>query len=115
MSIAYLAWPVALYECVAPREEASRWYHFHMRQALWFGIISSVVGLGALLWPLVASIFIASAVVTIWLYAVAMAIDVVLLGLWAILSIRYAQRAGAGQLFDVPWVTRLTGVTSRKS
>lgn len=114
VSIAYIVWPLALYEAVVPREEASNWYRFHVRQALWFGIISSAVGFAALLWPLLASLLVTSLPATIWIYALALLIDVVLLAVWLVLAARYSRRASRGELFDVPWVVRLTGATSRK-
>ncbi|MGD0969196.1 MAG: hypothetical protein ABR949_13040 [Candidatus Aquilonibacter sp.] len=85
-----------------------------MRQALGFGILSSVVGLAALLWPLVLSTLIGNVVATLWIYGLAMAIDLTLLVVWIVLALRYSQRAGRGQLFDVPWVARLTGTSVRK-
>jgi hypothetical protein len=85
-----------------------------MRQALGFGILSSVVGLAALLWPLVLSTLIGNVVATLWIYGLAMAIDLALLVVWIVLALRYSQRAGGGQLFDVPWVARLTGTSVRK-
>jgi hypothetical protein len=85
-----------------------------MRQALGFGILSSVVGLAALLWPLVLSTLIGNVVATLWIYGLAMLIDLALLVVWIVLALRYSQRAGRGELFDVPWVARLTGTSVRK-
>jgi len=76
--------------------------------------LSSVVGLAALLWPLVLSTLIGNVVATLWIYGLAMAIDLTLLVVWIVLALRYSQRAGRGQLFDVPWVARLTGTSVRK-
>ncbi|HTC30310.1 MAG TPA: hypothetical protein VK702_06240 [Candidatus Acidoferrum sp.] len=85
-----------------------------MRQALGFGMLSSVVGLAALLWPLVLSTLVGNVVATLWIYGLAMLIDLALLVLWIVLALRYSQRAGRGELFDVPWVARLTGTSVRK-
>jgi uncharacterized Tic20 family protein len=85
-----------------------------MRQAMWFGIEAVVVGFVALIWPLLASFFISSVTAMIWVYAFAMLVDVVLLALWLVLAARYSRRAGNGELFDVPWVVRLTGASSQK-
>lgn len=85
-----------------------------MRQALGFGILSSAIGLAALLWPLVLSVLVANVVATLWIYGLAMLIDLVALAAWLLLAVRYSQRAGRGELFDVPWVARLTGTSVRK-
>jgi hypothetical protein len=85
-----------------------------MRQALGFGVLSSVVGLAALLWPLVLSTLVGNVVATLWIYGLAMLIDLGLLVLWIVLALRYSQRAARGELFDVPWVARLTGTSVRK-
>lgn len=114
MSTAFLAWPVAIFDRIAPREEASSWYEFQMAQAFWFGAISWGVGLLALAWPLLLSFLIPNVLLTIWLYAVAMLADVALFVVWIVLAIRYSRKAARGDLFDVPWVTRLTGASSHK-
>lgn len=85
-----------------------------MRQALGFGILSSVVGFAALLWPLLVSLVASNVVATLWIYGIAMLADLVLLAMWVLLAARYSQRAGRGELFEVPWVARLTGTSVRK-
>jgi uncharacterized membrane protein len=85
-----------------------------MRQALGFGILSSLIGFVALLWPLVLSALVANVVATLWIYGLAMIIDLALLVLWIVLAVRYSQRAARGELFDVPWVARLTGTSVEK-
>lgn len=114
VAVAYAVWPLALYEMVAPRPESSSWYRFHMRQALWFGLEAAVVGLIALVWPLLASFFITNVVAMLWIYGFAMLVDVALFVFWLLLAARYSRRAGNGELFDVPWVVRLTGASSQK-
>lgn len=114
VSTAYYAWPIAVFEQIAPREGASSWYRFHMRQAFWFGGIAAVAGTLALLWPLLASFVVSSVIATIWLYVLAMLIDLGLFGTWLVLAIRYSRRAASGELFDVPMVVRLTGASARK-
>lgn len=101
-------------ELITPRPETSSWFRFHMRQALGFGILSSVIGLAAFLWPLILSMLVSNVIATLWIYGVAMLVDLVLLVLWVLLAVRYSQRAGRGELFDVPWVARLTGTSVRK-
>lgn len=85
-----------------------------MRQALWFGLEAGVLGFFALLWPLLASFFITSVTAMIWVYVFAMIVDLALLALWLVLAARYSRRAAQGELFDVPWVVRLTGASSQK-
>ncbi|HZZ00770.1 MAG TPA: hypothetical protein VFE36_14485 [Candidatus Baltobacteraceae bacterium] len=85
-----------------------------MQQALWFGLESAVAGLVALVWPLIASFFISGVTAMIWVYAAAMVLDVALFAFWLVLVARYSRRASNGELFDVPWVVRLTGASSQK-
>ncbi len=105
---------MALLERVAPRPEASGWFRFHMRQALGFGMLSSAIGLAALIWPLVLSAIVANVIATLWIYGVAMIVDLGLLVVWIVLALRYSQQAARGDLFDVPWVARLTGTSVEK-
>jgi len=99
---------------VTPRPEASSWYRFHVRQALGFGILSSAIGFAAFLWPLVLSILIGNVAATLWIYGIAILADLGLFVVWLFLAIRYSQRAGRGELFDVAWVARLTGTSAGK-
>jgi len=85
-----------------------------MRQARWFGALASVIGFAALLWPLVLSMLIANATATIWIYGVAILADLALFVLWVVLAMRYSQRAERGELFDIPWVARITGTSVQK-
>jgi hypothetical protein len=112
--LAYLAWPIAVYDRIAPREEVSNWYRFHMRQALWFGNVAVLVAFLACLWPLVASLALPYITLTIWLYGFAMLLDVGLFVAWLVLALRYSRRARHGDLFYVPLVERLTGTAPRK-
>ncbi|MDE2482395.1 MAG: hypothetical protein KGN02_09425 [bacterium] len=79
-----------------------------MRQALWFGVLSTLIGLAAFVWPLVASILVGNIGATISIYALAATLDLVLFVIWVVLAMRYSQRASRGELFDVPWVARIT-------
>ena len=108
-------WPVAVYDRIAPRPEASNWYRFHLRQALWFGNIAATIALLAFLWPLLLSFVVSSVVATIWIYAFAMLLDIALFVLWMIAAMRYSQRASSGEFFDVPWIARVTGKPTQKS
>lgn len=110
-----MAWPVAIYDRLAPRDDASNWYRFHLRQALWFGTITAIAAFVALFWPLLLSLVVASVAATIWMYILAMLIDIALFVLWLVLAMRYSQRASRGELFNVPWLTRITGNPPQKS
>jgi len=114
VSLAYFIWPLTLYARVEPRPEASAWYRYHLRQALWFGILSGAVALLAFAWPLVASLVVGSVLGILWIYAIAFAIDITLFVLWLRLAIRYSQRAARGELFEIPWVARFTGTRVSK-
>jgi len=114
VSLAYYIWPLTLYARVEPRADASQWYRFHLRQALWFGILSGAVALVALAWPLALSVVVGSVAGVLWIYGVAMLLDLALFVLWLILAMRYSQRAGRGELFEIPWVARLTGTRISK-
>jgi len=112
--LAYLAWPIAAYDWIAPREEASHWYRFQMRQALWFGNLAVLAAFVAFAWPLLLSFLLTDVTITIFLYAIAMLLDIALFVGWLVLALRYSRRAAHGDLFDVPLVTRITGTLSRK-
>ncbi len=85
-----------------------------MRQARWFGALAVVIAFAALVWPLIVSLVIASPIATLWIYGVAILADLTLFVLWLILAMGYSQRAGRGELFDIPWVARMTGTSVRK-
>lgn len=85
-----------------------------MRQARWFGSIWLLIGFAALLWPWILSMLIASPIAALWIYGVAILADLALFVLWLLQAMRYSQRAGNGDLFEIPWLTRATGTASRK-
>ena len=111
--LAYLAWPVAVYEAIAPRADATHWYRLHLKQALWFGNLAALAGFLALVWPLLLSFFIADPLGVIWAYALAMLIDIALFVLWLVLALRYSRRAGRGEFFQIAWLSRFTGTTTK--
>jgi hypothetical protein len=113
-ALAYLAWPLAFYERIAPRPDASAWFRIHLRQALWFGNIATIVALVALFWPLVLSLVVSRVTATLWFYYVAIVLDVALFAVWLVLALRYSRSAGRGQLFEIPLVSRVTGTTLPK-
>lgn len=114
VSLAYFIWPLTLYARVEPRPDASAWYHFHLRQALWFGVLCGAVSFVALAWPLAASLIVGNVIGVLWIYAAAFLIDVALFVLWLTLAIRYSQRAARGEFFEIPWVARFTGTRISK-
>lgn len=109
VSAAYLVWPLAICARIAPRPDASTWYRYHLRQALWFGNFAALTALVALIWPLVISLLVSSVIATIWIYILAMLADGALFVLWLVLAIRYSQRAARGDLFEIPVISRITG------
>ena len=102
-------WPLAIYARIAPRPDASTWYQYQLRQALWFGNMSALTALVALIWPLAISLVVTNVMATIWIYVLAMLADGALFVLWLVLAIRYSQRAARGELFEIPVVSRITG------
>ena len=112
VSLAYLAWPVAIYERIAPREDATNWYRFHLRQALWYGNIAAIIALAAFLWPLLFSFIVANVTAILVVYGVAITLDIALFVLWLMLSLRYSRRASQGELFTIPLVARIRGTGS---
>ncbi|MBV8198440.1 MAG: hypothetical protein JO263_09910 [Candidatus Eremiobacteraeota bacterium] len=101
-------------ERIAPRDERSNWYRFHMRQAFWFGAVWAAIAFAALAWPLGASFIVGSVGVTIVLYAVAIVADLALFVVWLVQAMRLSARASRGELFNVPWLERFTGSWSGK-
>jgi len=62
-----------------------------------------------LVWPLVLTSLVANVAVTIWVYGLALLIDVALLVAWIVQALRYSRRAARGEFFVIPWVARVTG------
>jgi hypothetical protein len=85
-----------------------------MKQARWFGALVAVIGFVALFWPLAFSLIVSNPTATLWIYGVAIIADLALLVLWLVLAIRYSQRAGNAELFNIPWIARMTGRTAQK-
>jgi hypothetical protein len=104
-----LVWPLAIGERMAPRDDASHWYKFHLRQALWFGNALAAAWLVALLWPLLLTFVFPDMTATLWFYGLGMLIDTVLLIASIVAALRYSRRAARGAFFVIPWLARLTG------
>ena len=109
VSAAYFVWPLAIYARIAPRPDATSWFQYHLRQALWFGNVSALTALVALVWPLALSAVVSNVIATIWIYVLAMLVDIALFVLWLVLAIGYSQRAARGELFEIPVVSRFSG------
>ena len=73
-----------------------------------------MIALIAFVWPLALSLLIGGLVATLWIYGVAMLADIALFVLWLYWAMRYSQRAGRGELFEIGWVARLTGTRISK-
>lgn len=107
---------MALYETFAVRETKSNWFEFHTRQALWFGILAGFIAFVALAWPLVISGVVASfapaaggtITATIWIYVLAMLLDLVVFGVVLSLAVGYSRRAARGEMFEIPLVSQIT-------
>jgi len=100
-ALGYLFWPAALYEHYVEREPASSWYRLQVRQALRFGVRSTAVAIGALLWPLIGSLLIGNVAFTLVMYALAIVLDCVLFVIWLRHAVRYSKRAARGETFDL--------------
>ncbi len=112
----YLVWPMAAYDTVVDRDKKSNWFEFHTRQALWFGIIAGAVAFVALAWPLLLSAIVAgfapvagsTITATIWIYVVAMLLDLAVFGVVLTLALGYSRRAARGEMFEIPLVSKIT-------
>lgn len=61
------------------------------------------------MWPLIISLAVTNLIATIWIYVLAMLVDIALFVLWLVLAIRYSQQAARGELFEIPVVSKITG------
>ena len=106
---AYLAWPIAFFE-LARGGQSSLWYRAHLRQAALLGAGCTLALFLALALPLgiVLALGGPAASVTIAIYMVALIVDFIVFSAAAALLIWCAMRASRGQLFSVPYVTRLS-------
>jgi hypothetical protein len=105
-ALGYLVWPAALYERFAEREPASSWYRQQIRQAVRFGANACLIGFAALLWPLVLSLLFGNLTATLVFYALAIAIDIALFGIWLRRALKYSKRAARGETFALQSLRR---------
>ncbi len=70
-----------------------------MKQAVRFGVRSTVIAFAALLWPLVLSLLFGNLTATLVFYVLAIVLDCVLFTLWLKRAIGYSKRAARGETF----------------
>ncbi len=90
------------------RDTASLWLRFHARQGFWFGLLTAGAWIVALVWPLVLTSLIANLTATIWIYALALILDIALFVMWLVLAVRYSRQAARGEMFEIPIVAEIT-------
>ena len=85
------------------------WYRAHLRQALVLGVLLTLGLVALLAIPLVVVLARASdPTATIRVYGVALVIDVVAFLVAALIIAHAAQRAGRGEIVDLPFVRPLS-------
>ena len=103
--MAYLLWPVALIDLLATRH-GSRWFELHLRQAAALGVAATAI-IGTLMaLPLVLVLLLGSPANTtiIWIYAIALLVDVAAFTCAIGAAIVLSLRASRGQRFEIPFV-----------
>ncbi len=113
-SLAYLLWPVALYEQIVERATASRWYRYHIGQAFLFGAFGVAAAVLALSWPLVLALLLGNVPATLAIYAVAILLDAALFFAWLAAAIAYGKKAARGEAFEIRFLGALTRRLSAK-
>ena len=107
----YMLWPLAVTSLSSTRggRRASRWTLIHARQATILGLGGSLLVLAVLALPLIVVVAGGglSPRATIAVYGVGFAVDLIVVGVLTATSIRASLRAGRGELFTIPVVTRL--------
>jgi hypothetical protein len=107
--------PLAIYEQSIRREPASAWYRVQVQQAVQFGIRSAAIAAAALVWPLIASLLVANATLTIAIYAIAVILDCALAAAWVRHAVIYYAAAARGDTFSLqPLWRRPPGSISAK-
>lgn len=106
---AYLLWPLAAAAVMREPPGESYWVRLHSRQALVFGVCAALCYAVLLAVPLL--IVIADPAIstgtTVLVYGIGLSADVAGFVLWVFLTVRYASRAGRGELFSIPFVSGL--------
>jgi uncharacterized membrane protein len=108
-SSAYLVWPLALAALLRELPAASRWTRIHTRQALTFGLVTTIGYLVLMALPLLVVIADAgiSTGMTVGIYAAGMLLDTIVLIALVVLAFSYAARAGRGELFTIPVISAI--------
>jgi uncharacterized membrane protein len=100
-------WPTAAVALVREAPDASNWQRIHTRQALAFGVASSLGFFLLLAIPLLV-VIVDSAITTgttVAVYAAGGLADVMVAAALFGLSLWYSARAGRGELFSIPLVS----------
>jgi hypothetical protein len=108
-AMAYIVWPLALFDALRPEREVTAWARLHSRQAVIFGALGTLAYLFLLAIPLLVVIALPGigVGVVVWVYAVGLLAD--LIGAFTLfgLALTYRERALRGELFAIPLVTPL--------
>jgi hypothetical protein len=108
-SSAYLVWPLALATLLREDPAASRWSRIHTRQALTFGLLTTIGYLVLLALPMLIVIADAgiSTGMTVAVYAAGLSLDLAGFIAWAYFAFSYAARANRGELFAIPFASQI--------
>jgi hypothetical protein len=107
--MAYIVWPLALFDVLRSLPEATAWSRLHSRQAFVFGLVATIAYVLLLAVPLLVVIAVPGIAlgVVVWVYAVGLLAD--LIGAFTLfgLAMTYRERAARGELFAIPLITAL--------
>jgi uncharacterized membrane protein len=108
-SSAYLVWPLALATLLRENPAASYWSRIHTRQALTFGLLTTIGYLVLLAVPMLIVIGDAgiSTGTTVVVYGIGLTLDLLGFIAWAYFAFSYAARATRGELFAIPLVSQI--------
>lgn len=109
-------WPLAIVDVFREPDDATDWSRLHARQAVVFGIFAGIAYVILLAVPLIAVVAIPelSTTAIVWLYAVALLVDVAAAIALAGLAFWYRARAVRGELFAIPLVTPVADRFARR-
>ena len=107
---AYVVWPLALLDLFREPEDATAWSRIHTRQAFVFGIAATLAYLLLLAIPLLLVLTVpnVSTTVVVWVYGLGSLADIAGACFLLVLALMYRRRALRGELFEVPYVGRLS-------
>ena len=106
---AYVVWPLAALDVFREPGDATSWTRLHARQAFVFGILAVLAYVVLMALPLIIVLLIPGVGTTavVWLYALGLLADFAGAIAWFVVSMRLRERALRGELFAIPYVTRL--------